>query len=391
MDNEFSFTVKLKQHSPLIHFQHDQYGATLRATELKPKLDKFLFENEFKDNWKIYIPLLVGFEKGKYEKMNETQRQEYGKKMHRALNYKVTIRNKGNISLEKYTIITEEKVWICYHNDLEVTFFSYEKDVLTALKKWLTDFFILHNFGLNQSKGFGGFTLVETGREDFERTIRQKYNVFFKKKFTNDWNCRNYIPIIKLIKTEYHRLKTGTNKAESRLFKFMKLKGINWERNLIKKKLKENEYDVFQTLKGKKFDDSITNYKYIRALLGLAEHNEFLAGNISGKVVVKIKDKFDGDKENEDKIIGRFQSPIQFKLFNNILYILPNDLPVDIFDHQFSFFLVDEEDKTKETLLFTKPTPSISEFSLVDFLEKELDYSYKEHPYKWQRVKGDKQ
>lgn len=28
--------VKLKQHTPIIHFQWDQKGATLRATELKP-------------------------------------------------------------------------------------------------------------------------------------------------------------------------------------------------------------------------------------------------------------------------------------------------------------------------------------------------------------------
>lgn len=39
-----TLTVKLKQHTPLIHFQHDQYGATLRASEVKPKLDKFLIE-----------------------------------------------------------------------------------------------------------------------------------------------------------------------------------------------------------------------------------------------------------------------------------------------------------------------------------------------------------
>ena len=38
----------LKQHTPLIHFQHDQDGATLRATEVKPKLDRFLIE-KFKE------------------------------------------------------------------------------------------------------------------------------------------------------------------------------------------------------------------------------------------------------------------------------------------------------------------------------------------------------
>ena len=34
--------IKLKQHTPMIHFQHDQEGATLRASEVKPKLDRFI-------------------------------------------------------------------------------------------------------------------------------------------------------------------------------------------------------------------------------------------------------------------------------------------------------------------------------------------------------------
>ena len=38
----FQLTFTLKQHTPIIHFQHDQAGATLRATELKPKLDRFI-------------------------------------------------------------------------------------------------------------------------------------------------------------------------------------------------------------------------------------------------------------------------------------------------------------------------------------------------------------
>ena len=33
---------KLKQQTPMIHFQYNQKGATLRATEVKPKLDKFI-------------------------------------------------------------------------------------------------------------------------------------------------------------------------------------------------------------------------------------------------------------------------------------------------------------------------------------------------------------
>ena len=36
--------VTLKQHTPLIHFQHSEEGATLRSSEVKPKLDRFIIE-----------------------------------------------------------------------------------------------------------------------------------------------------------------------------------------------------------------------------------------------------------------------------------------------------------------------------------------------------------
>ena len=49
----------LKQHTPLIHF-HDQDEATLRATEVKPKLDKYLIKvmggeeaSRIYDKWEI--------------------------------------------------------------------------------------------------------------------------------------------------------------------------------------------------------------------------------------------------------------------------------------------------------------------------------------------------
>ena len=40
----FSLNYTLKAQSPMIHFQAQQQGATLRATEVKPKLDKFIIQ-----------------------------------------------------------------------------------------------------------------------------------------------------------------------------------------------------------------------------------------------------------------------------------------------------------------------------------------------------------
>jgi hypothetical protein len=42
--NDYKIEIKLKQITPMIHFQHDETGATLRASEVKPKLDKFIIK-----------------------------------------------------------------------------------------------------------------------------------------------------------------------------------------------------------------------------------------------------------------------------------------------------------------------------------------------------------
>ena len=48
--SKFKISFTLKQHTPIIHFQANQSGATLRATELKPKFDKFLKKYAFDGN-----------------------------------------------------------------------------------------------------------------------------------------------------------------------------------------------------------------------------------------------------------------------------------------------------------------------------------------------------
>ncbi|MDZ4679328.1 MAG: hypothetical protein SGI94_02725, partial [Saprospiraceae bacterium] len=77
MSNPFQLTIPLKQHTPLIHFQHEQAGATLRATEVKPKLDKYLIEHAFDSDASKYARFLVG---GKNAE-------------HKALDYKLSVKS----------------------------------------------------------------------------------------------------------------------------------------------------------------------------------------------------------------------------------------------------------------------------------------------------------
>ena len=83
-----TLTVELEQHTPLIHFQHDQYGATLRASEVKPKLDKFI---------------LTKLGEGDYDTGKNIAKDRgwlVGKGEHPALNYKIKIEAGHNHDIE---------------------------------------------------------------------------------------------------------------------------------------------------------------------------------------------------------------------------------------------------------------------------------------------------
>lgn len=167
-DNPFTLTFTLKQHTPLIHFQHTQAGATLRATEVKPKLDRFIIEKltEISDDYekaqkafkKLHPDWLIG--KGKAE--------------HVALDYKLAIRfvetklseiRKGqkvpaffaNMGPEYKEGNTKGFSWADDLITCEVTCFqNYLKDII---EENFSAFLSHYNFGTRQSKGFGSFYL----------------------------------------------------------------------------------------------------------------------------------------------------------------------------------------------------------------------------------------
>ena len=43
--SDLKWVFQLRQHTPMIHFQSSEAGVCLRATEVKPKFDRFLLAN----------------------------------------------------------------------------------------------------------------------------------------------------------------------------------------------------------------------------------------------------------------------------------------------------------------------------------------------------------
>ena len=127
--------IKLNPPTPLIHFQHDQKGATLRASEVKPRLDKFIL--------------------GKLtpEKRCQGEREGWIKSKNGKtwLDYKMKIESNGRHEFDE-RIVGDRKKTIKYDNTKIILY--YRKDNLNKqLLERLCPFFVVNNFGLRQSKG----------------------------------------------------------------------------------------------------------------------------------------------------------------------------------------------------------------------------------------------
>jgi len=314
--SQFKVEFTLKQHTPIIHFQSEQSGATLRATELKPKFDRFLKEHAF--NGQIPEEFLIAKDKD-------------------ALNYKVKIYNKSNtISTPKAYVNTKKETdltayqapyfadaykSILANSEIKIEFFTFNTKLKELIEKYKDKIFIYENFGTRQNKGFGSFLRSNISNDEITKILQNHTNQVFTLGSYTD-----YKDAFKKIDTFYKKLKMGINKPyfKSLLFRYMcTTYNIGWEKKFIKKHFPEVIHGEHEPLICT--DDK--EYRYIRAVLGLAEHNEFRPAG--GKKQIKIK--------SSDENIERFKSPITFKVFNKQIYLLFNDSYKKILDKEFSF------------------------------------------------------
>lgn len=372
-------TVTLKQHTPLIHFQHDQEGATLRASEVKPKLDRFI---------------LTKLGNGKYEdgiEVAKTKGWLLGKGDHPALDYKMRI--VANERPEEYLIASllppqaressikilnetpyfaQESVNVSKNSqdapiflkegkgrdanyifsvdnwdaidkkglmwkEIELTIFSLENELLSLIDKFLSFFFICTNFGSRSSKGFGSFTRETNNIED---ALKDTFRFAYSKTIGNGDLRRMF----KTIKDDYQKIKSGINFNEytkSILFCYAveKMEGNpRWEKRFFKKainstldkstKLTDKQHDPIYDSKGNEDwnDPQNFNYRYLRSMLGVAEQFEFLVDrqtdnnlwktDLAKKAVVKLS----------VSDIERYESPILIKVIDSTIYLVGTDV-----------------------------------------------------------------
>jgi len=296
--SNFKVVFSLKQHTPIIHFQSSQKGATLRATELKPKLDRFLISSVFGNNKQAYEALLSAGEEV-------------------ALDYKVTISPDFSSAEDIETINSrgkEEKNPLFFGNmggeteakkfkhnpqTVKITFFSYKTELITVLKESFEAFLANTNFGTRQSKGFGSFYLSSPFN-----TCHVSHKVYSFSSTQTGWQ--------EDIKHFYGFLRAGINTANFRgiyakavIFAYARKEGITWDKKAIKARYMESQLLRQQNEHGGG-NTMPVNYegnsqKLMRDLFGLSSSQSWRS--YSATV----------NKEDTSKKMARFKSPITFK------------------------------------------------------------------------------
>lgn len=326
-----TLTVRLKQHTPLIHFQHDQDEATLRASEVKPKLDKYLFEEAIEESFEECKTFLIG-----YSEMNENSlRRKFTHEGFRALDYMISINpvNRLDVSLrprfdnDKRKYISDDFPMILsnmggkdslgeiadfsMYETVEIYFRSKNEELLNMIADWSDLFFATRNFGQRQDKGFGSFTVVSVNGDNriFPKNDLPNNTNFLKITFPNRTTVFDKQKrLFQTIDFYWKVLKSGINYSRNGqyneryikafLWMYLDRKNATWEKRRIKQ--------AFDLTTGGERPENQNTVSFARAILGCPDKFEY---KNKGKIVTLTHT---ADSQSDD-FIARIPSPIIFK------------------------------------------------------------------------------
>lgn len=383
-DGKYKFTLELEAQSPLIHFQARETGATVRASEVKPKLDRFLLQKLKKKTSKAEKELISD---DKYKKIFLPAAG--GEKAY-ALKYKLQIfcqkppsvvvinnersltkDNSGYAGLPKYSLYYansgikeagEQRLGIV--SDPTVVIHCFVPELQELLSEYLEEFFLVTNFGTMQNKGFGSFAPKGyiPDPKKISAYLKEKTGTgicLLMKISTPPKRLFDFSEHFKRIESFYHLMKSGYNNMNwsreyerSFLFQYMHKKGLGNEKAWMK--AKRISPDV-HTSAAPKEPSSTQPEKYVRAFLGTAGNITYQKSG-SGRMTVSISSKeFD-----------RVPSPVFFKIIKSFVFIAAFPVPKNLYGKPFRF----EGFKSGEL-----STPAMTDlgnapFDIADFLRQ---------------------
>lgn len=375
---------KLVQHTPLIHFQHSEPHACLRATEVKPKLDRFLIEQLEKDDrfgdgrWKKWFVGDGSQQSFDYmmritpnsEQVERTQsieraiakieNQDY-KRFHGIhKNYFGNMASEKKREEKKKAIRETFKESLFYKDGLTLTIRCFIPELLTFIDEHIRGFFMMHNFGTRQRKGFGSFTVdISTepnAPEDCDLVGKYCQNAYYCELDGNvSANALlNAVWVISgFLKSGFNLNNNKKNKKENAasnirekdyvrgfVFRYFQ-RGKNPLANdkaFVKQKVLLNVYDEKTPGEHRRFYGNNVRYRYVRGLLGTNENSRFCR---APNAHTPVYDIYTHSAEG----VERFPSPLLFKPIGKFVFILPQKMPDEIFGSEFYILKKKQEEE----------------------------------------------
>lgn len=359
--NDWQKEYKLVQHTPLIHFQHSEPHACLRATEVKPKLDRFLIEQLEKDDrfgdgrWKKWFVGDGSQQSFDYmmritpnsEQVERTQSIEraIARAEHRPPNanlheiHKNYFGNMASGNNIQDTIRKTFKESLLYKDGLTLTIRCFIPELLTLIDEHIRGFFMMHNFGTRQRKGFGSFTVdISTepnAPKGFDLVGKYCPNAYYCK-LNDNVSADALLDAVWVISAF---LRSGFNRGEGNYVRGFVFRYFQREKNplandkaFVKQKVLLNVYDEKTPGEHRRFYGNNVRYRYVRGLLGTNENSRFCR-NPRGET------REDRTVHNiyihSAEGVERFPSPLLFKPIGKFVFILPQKMPDEIFGSEF--------------------------------------------------------
>lgn len=372
--NDWQKEYKLVQHTPLIHFQHSEPHACLRATEVKPKLDRFLIEQLEKDDrfgdgrWKKWFVGDGSQQSFDYmmritpnsEQVERTQSIENGieraiaRAEHRSpnaslheihKNYFGNMASGNNIQDTVQAIQETFKESLFYKDGLTLTIRCFIPELLTLIDEHIRGFFMMHNFGTRQRKGFGSFTVDISTKPNEPKgfDLVRKYcpNAYYCKLDDNV----SADALLNAVWVLSAFLKSGFNRGEGNYVRGFVFRYFQREKNplandkaFVKQQVLHNVYN--EATRGEHLHPYGNNvrYRYVRGLLGTNENSRFCR---APNAHTPVYDIYTHSAEG----IERFPSPLLFKPIGKFVFILPQKMPDKIFGSEFYILKKKQEEE----------------------------------------------
>lgn len=372
--NDWQKEYKLVQHTPLIHFQHSEPHACLRATEVKPKLDRFLIEQLEEDDrfgdgrWKKWFVGDGSQQSFDYmmritpnsERVDRTQSIEraIARAEHRPpnasfheihKNYFGNMASGNNIQDTVQAIQETFKESLFYKDGLTLTIRCFIPELLTLIDEHIRGFFMMHNFGTRQRKGFGSFTVdISTepnAPKGFDLVGKYCPNAYYCKL---DGNV-NADALLDAVWVLSAFLRSGFNRGEGNYVRGFVFRYFQREKNplandkaFVKQKVLRNVYN--EATRGEHLHPYGNNvrYRYVRGLLGTNENSRFCrAPRGETREDRTVHNIYIHSAEG----VERFPSPLLFKPIGKFVFILPQKMPDEIFGSEFYILEKNQEEE----------------------------------------------